>query len=151
MPLNEQLKNLYRPQDLIGIELVTIADRVPYYYDDAPSRGWDGFKRIKGFFKRNENVGKIIGYQLLKGTKTIYFFRTDKGFLIALKSDWFDQTPLKKIKSIYDYRQEEKEKQEKEKREAESNTFFDRTVNKVLLLGGIYLGAKLFLEQQQKQ
>jgi hypothetical protein len=148
--LNEQLKNIYRPQDLIGIELVTIADRVPHYYDDAPNKGFDGFKRIKGFFKKGQNIGKIKGYQLVSGTKSVYFFRTNKGYLVYLKADWFDQAPIRKIKSLYDYRAEEKEKQEQIKREERSNTFFDRLVNKAMLLGGFYLGLKLILDYQQK-
>ena len=148
--LNEQLKNIYKPQDLVGIELVTIADKVPYYYDDAPTKGFDGFKRIKGFFKKNTNIGKIKGYQLAKDTKNVYFFRTNKGYLIYLKGDWFDQAPIKKVKSLYDYRLEEKEKQEEIKRQERSNTFFDRTINKLLTLGGIYFGLKLYLDYQIK-
>jgi hypothetical protein len=147
--LNEQLKNIYRPQDLVGIELVTIADKVPYYTDDAPTKGLDGFKRIKGFFKKRQNIGKIKGYQLASGTKGVYFFRTDKGYLVYLKADWYDQAPIRKIKSLYDYRQEEQEKQEQIKREEQSNTFWDRLATKVLTLGGIYLGAKLFLDYQK--
>lgn len=134
----EILKQTYEPNKLLGIELITAADKVPYY-------STNNLKAIKGFFKRGQKVGKITGYTLVDGFKSVYMFRTDKGYLIYLKTDWYDLAPLRKIKSKYDEAKEQEEKEEQQKIEAQQNTFWDRTVTKIVIGGVIILGMREFL------
>jgi hypothetical protein len=134
------LKDSYRPEDLIGLEFVTIQNNIPVYLEPEFNS-----KKMK-LLKKGERTGKILGFSLIKGFKTQYMYLTDRGFYIYPKADHFNIFQVTKEKGIKSKGQEI-EKREKE----EEKPFFDKLTDKILPLAFILIGGKILLSSTQNK